>query len=336
MKLSAHLGDTAVQTDLMLARPAQPMLDAPRSVSVKAGSAVRFGVVSAAGFTVTASGLPAGATFDSETGVLDWLPSAEDLGTYKVTFSTAGPSGSLSKTTAIEIGSGLPKLINVRNYATASDTSMCSSGSLATIVGSFLSPSTVPVANATGDGTELGDTRVRVGGDYARLLSVSAERVDFICPTAPTGTQFAVSVETPAGQSQSASIVVSASVPGILTVSRDGKGQAVAFREGTSDLAAIPAPELNGAPVTGGDTLSVLVTGIGCDPNTVTPLPLLRFGDQYALAKSVVPLPGQSGICRVNVEVPAGMPSGRTPLTLESPGPNGNLTSNTASIAIEN
>jgi len=49
-----------------------------------------------------------------------------------------------------------------------------------------------------------------------------------------------------------------------------------------------------------------------------------------------VPLPGQSGICRVNVEVPAGMPSGRTALTLEISGPNGNLTSNTASIGVEN
>jgi uncharacterized protein (TIGR03437 family) len=303
---------------------------------VKAGSAVRFRVVSAAGFSVTASGLPAGATFDSESGLLEWLTSANDLGTYEVTFSIAGPSGSLSKATAIEIGSGLPMLTNVRSYVTASDTGVCSSGSPATAMGRFLSTSTVPVERATGDWTELGDTRVKIGGDYARLLSVSAERVDFICPTAPPGTELAVSVETLAGRSQSASIVVSAPVPGILTVSRDGKGQAVAFREGASDLAAIPEPELNGAPATGGDTLSVLVTGIGCDPSTVTPMPLLRFGDQYALAKSVVPLPGQSGICRVKVEVPAGMPSGRTALTLEIPGPDGNLTSNTASIAIEN
>jgi len=243
--LSASLGGSALQTDLTLSPMAAPPLSAPEAISGSPAAAVRFQVAADQALTLAAAGLPKGASFDPETGIVEWLPSADSLGSYDVTFTATGPGGSSSAATRITIGTAAPAPIR-------------------------------------------------------RALSPR--------PAAPV----------------------------ILTVARDNGMQAVAFREGAADPAALPNPDFRGQPAVAGDLLSVWVSGIRCDPNGSEAMPTLRFGDQYALAKSLTPHSDAAGVCLVTVEVPAGIAPGQTPVRLEVSGPQGTLSSNTASVAVEN
>jgi trimeric autotransporter adhesin len=243
--LSASLGGSVVQTDLTLSPMAAPPLSAPEAISGSPAAAVRFQVAADQALTLAAAGLPKGASFDPETGIVEWLPSADSLGSYDVTFTATGPGGSSSAATRITIGTAAPAPIR-------------------------------------------------------RALSPR--------PAAPV----------------------------ILTVARDNGMQAVAFREGAADPAALPNPDFRGQPAVAGDLLSVWVSGIRCDPNGSEAMPTLRFGDQYALAKSLTPHSDAAGVCLVTVEVPAGIAPGQTPVRLEVSGPQGTLSSNTASVAVEN
>lgn len=93
-----------------------PVLTVPSPQTVEAGSLLIFTVNftyqdldDAAQFlglvTVSASGLPLGANFDSDTGTLDWTPSnAQAPGLYTVMFTATGPGGlSDSKSVSINV-----------------------------------------------------------------------------------------------------------------------------------------------------------------------------------------------------------------------------------------
>jgi MYXO-CTERM domain-containing protein len=98
------LSDTkTVNVTVMLNHP--PVLTVPGAQTVKAGSALSFSVSGADpdGNTVTlsASGLPAGASFDAAKGAFQWTPTEAQIGSHALTFKAT--DGSLSVEASVEV-----------------------------------------------------------------------------------------------------------------------------------------------------------------------------------------------------------------------------------------
>ncbi|HUI77446.1 MAG TPA: Ig domain-containing protein [Bryobacteraceae bacterium] len=214
-----------------------PALLVPGDQTGTPGAPIRFNILASdrGAHSVFASGLPAGAAFDSNTGTFAWTPSGQDLGVHAVAFTATNSLGlSTSKTVAVKIG---------------------------------------PPSQDT--------------------------------------------------------------TPEILTVG--DSNQALVVHAGSSMLAAIPSVRFDGQPARPGDLLSISVAGVDCSQASVSGNLQVRFGSSLASIQSVQPAGGTPAVCRITVEVPAGVTAPRTPVSLEMAGQNGNvLSSNTASIATEN
>ncbi len=325
----AQLGQNAVETALAVSPSNVPTWTAPAHQTGKPGSPVRFAARAAGVYnqplTATASGLPPKASFDAASGDFEWLPTQGDLGTYRILFTATNSLGLTStKTVTLDIESGLPKIAQLRNAAAGSAVAACTPGSMARLNGSFL----------TGDN---GETHVLVNGESAAVVQALADRVDFLCPSVPAGTQLAIAVETPAGRSQPLPAVMQDVAPGILTAGSMAKNQALAFIGDSLRLAAVPNFEIAGQPAVAGDTLSVLVSGIGCNEDLTTRQPTLTLGTQFVAINSIEPAAEAAGICRISATVPAGVYGDSVPLTMQLLHNDGTpAASNTAFVAVGN
>jgi len=93
-----------------------PLLAVPSNQTVPAGFWINFTVTATSantGGTVTlsATGLPAGATFDSSTGLFSWKPSVGQTGSYAVTFTATDssyPATPTSKPMGIQVSQAAP------------------------------------------------------------------------------------------------------------------------------------------------------------------------------------------------------------------------------------
>jgi hypothetical protein len=90
-----------------------PVVSAPETKTVMPAAALTFTVTATDPdndtLTYSASGLPAGATFNPATRVFAWTPTASQGGTYTVTFTATDPGGlSASDTTKITVGNRAP------------------------------------------------------------------------------------------------------------------------------------------------------------------------------------------------------------------------------------
>jgi PKD repeat protein len=111
---SAQATVSASITINVLANP--PTLTIPGNQTIIAGTWINFTVRAASvntGGTIalSATGLPAGATFDQTTGVFSWKPSASQTGSYIVIFTTtdgSDPSSPTSKPMEIQVNQAAP------------------------------------------------------------------------------------------------------------------------------------------------------------------------------------------------------------------------------------
>jgi len=93
LKVSDSIGLTvSVSTDIMVSIATGPVLSLPDNQTVTIGSTLTFTVNvtdanPGAVILLTATGLPAGATFDSDTGVFYWIPRGNQTGSYAMLFS---------------------------------------------------------------------------------------------------------------------------------------------------------------------------------------------------------------------------------------------------------
>jgi uncharacterized protein (TIGR03437 family) len=340
--IEASLSNTTVRENLAVLSPGVLSLSVPDQLVGQPGLPLHFTAVSRDGqnlpIAVSVSGLPALAVFDAQTGEFEWLPSESDLGRHAVTFAATNAVGAATrKTMTIDIGLGLPRLASLRNGSGTSASAACSPGSVATVVGRFLSGSDLTVSAPVADASVVRRTRVLVNGDDATVLSSAKDTVDFVCPMAAPGTPLEIAVETESGVSNRIQTRMADIAPGIFTVDGSGSGQAIAWRTGSPDLALIPNYRFMGKPALSGDQISVLVTGIKCDENFASPQPLMNLGNTSVPIDSLTASAQKAGACEIGITIPEGIYGDALPLTLDVPGSDGRTsTSNIASIAVDN
>ncbi|MGB8259305.1 MAG: DUF4082 domain-containing protein, partial [Terracidiphilus sp.] len=189
-------GDQAETQLAVLASPA-PVLSLPTTLLVESGEPISFRVSAQdpAGLPVriSASNLPAGASFEPASSRFNWTPAPNQSGIFAPVFSAVNSTGfTASAQSEIAVGSGKPVLAPASKLA-------CSPGSIATLSGNWLSLADQDLSDPTGASSQLGGTTVRVNGEPAPLLYASPSQVDFQCPSAAAGTGLALTVETDAG-----------------------------------------------------------------------------------------------------------------------------------------
>jgi uncharacterized protein (TIGR03437 family) len=247
--------------------------------------------------TTSGSVTPAIATADSAGfATFQWTPGADRLTQLKVS-AEAAPAVTLT----LNSGSAVPVISAVVNAASFG--AGIAPGSLATLFG----------VNLNGAGVSLNglDLRPFYAGDTQVNFYIPAET--------PLGAN-AITVTSPSGVQVSAAIDLVAVQPGIFS--------GAVLHSGTT-VSAITTP------VRAGEFIEIYCTGLGPTQSvrglsltTVTPTVYLGA---TALSPSFSGLSGFEGLYQVNVQIPAGLPSGTLPLVLAS----GNAYSNEIKIAVQ-
>jgi uncharacterized protein (TIGR03437 family) len=338
--IEARLGEIAIRESVGILSPGKISLSLPDRRVGQPGSVIRFIAVARDGqnlpLTVSVSGQPVHSVFDATTGIFEWLPAESDLGRHSISFMATNATGETSsKTMFIDVESGHPSATSLQNGAGVSAPPVCSPGSIATVVGRFLSRSDLPALEpATPDNAY--HTRVLVNGSDVPILATAKERVDFVCPMVTSGTPLEIAVETESGLSNRLRTRMEDVSPGIFTADGAGDGQALAWRTGSPDLASIPSIRLQGKPALAGDKVSILVTGINCVENFAKEKALMNLGNLYVPIDSLAASSRKAGACEVGITIPQGVHGDAVPLTLEvMRSDSRTLTSNVASIAVD-
>ena len=307
--VSVQFGATAVSQTISVTLSDGPILNVPQDINLKFGQplSVTISAVDPKGLQVflSASDLPDGATFDAGTGTLSWTPAESQQGAYSIGFTaTNSASASANGRFGIVVDSGKPIITGVSNAA--SETAVaCSPGSLASVAGRWLASTGTPVLDPSAASMELNGARVKVNDGYASLVSASASRIEFVCPSAvDPGVNLTISVENQAGASDPGSATMSPHAPGLYSLNGSGSGQGIITLAGTSLLATSRSYLALGQPAEPGDSVTIQATGIEA-PNGEWPT--VRIGDFAAQVQSVEAVPGSAGLFKITVVVPFGL-----------------------------
>jgi uncharacterized protein (TIGR03437 family) len=333
--ITVQFGGAAVSAAVFVAASSGPILNLPADVNTVFGKPVSF-TFSASDpsgfpFSLSASALPQGATFDADTGRFSWTPSPLQQGIYRIRLMASDSAHAASAgAVTITVDAGKPVIAGIRNAASIAQPA-CSPGSVASLTGRWLAASGAAVSVPSGALTELGGTRVKVNGSYAAVVYASATRVDFVCPAAEAGAVLTVSAETNAGVADAVSTTMEATAPGLYSLDGTGTGQGLVTLTGTPALAANRDYLGQGQPVAPGDSITIQATGIaGLHGAT----PMVKIGEFYAQVDSVRAAE-EAGIYQITAEIPSGIPDGAAvPVVVLLPGP-GTRESNPVTIAVE-
>jgi uncharacterized protein (TIGR03437 family) len=205
-------------------------------------------------------------------------------------------------------------------------------GEVIVLYGSGLGPGNLVQAQLGSNGllpTTLAGTTVLVNGTAAPILYTSANQVSAIVPFELTGLTAQIFVLYQ-GQTVAPVIAdVTATAPGIFTMNGSGTGQAIAVN--------VADGSLNGPshPAKPGDYVTIYATGAGqTNPASRTgapaiePLPAPRAsvsgnigGKDATVQYAGAALGLVNGVIQVNLQVPAGVPSGEVPVQVQVGGP---------------
>jgi uncharacterized protein (TIGR03437 family) len=279
-----------------------------------------------ANVVLKAENLPAGASFDTQTGAFSWKPLESQIGVHTIGFTATSSAGAAStRAMRVEVGSGKPAADTLGNAATPGRGPACSPGALASISGKWL----------TRSATDVGGTSVKVNGQEVPVLYSSPRRIDFQCPAVQPGTALEVLVENPAGAAVPLKALVQTLTPGIFSLDRSGERQGLVTIGETANLAMQRNAKTTGQPAQPGDTLVIWMTGLGLEPERHGMF--VKIGDMLAEVERVREAPGSPGLQQVEMLVPQGVVFGNeVPISVQMLRPGGQwLESNTVTIAIE-
>ena len=251
-------------------------------------------------------------------------------GTYSgsITLSPAGGAAQVIIPVTLTVITPLPVVDRVVNSASYINGAIAP-GEIITLFGSSIGPATGLGATIDSHGfidTSLGNVQVTFNGFLAPILYASSSQINAIVPyELISGTNALVVVSFGSARSNSLTVAVAPSAPGIYTANASGSGPGAIL-----DLHYHLNSTSN--PAGAGDIVQVFATGHGqttpggvdglIEP-AVLPLPelLLSYnatvGNQPATIQYIGAAPGLvAGALQVNIVIPAGLPSGPAQLLL--------------------
>jgi uncharacterized protein (TIGR03437 family) len=186
---------------------------------------------------------------------------------------------------------------------------------------------------------------MQVNGIDTPLLYASPAQANIQIPWEAAGQTQATLLITRNGVTQTMTIPLAASAPGLFTMNAGGTGQAAALIVTTPAVIAAPAGSFPGSrPIHAGEYLSLYGTGLGAvssEPLTGRPAgccystpatPLVTVGGVTATVQFSGLAPTLLGVYQVNILIPVNAPSGSAvPVALSL----GGVASNTVTIAIQ-
>ncbi len=173
---------------------------------------------------LSAANLPAGASFTVDngattspatpgvSGVIQWVPQANQVGTYSVNIGAQSAAGTTLQKLTIQVTAQVPQISAVANAASLSTQQVCSPGSLAIIQGTALQ---IPTASS---GDPADQTTVTVNGVAAEITDASATQITFRCPQSNPNQKLALLVSNRFGVSNTAKVTVQRAAAGIFTL----------------------------------------------------------------------------------------------------------------------
>jgi uncharacterized protein (TIGR03437 family) len=295
---------------------------------------------SAPTFTATASSNPSGwlsvtpasgsVTVGTPTALtVSVNPAGLAAGTYTGTISIAagsGSSGTGTVTVTLTITAPTPTITTIVNGASFLGGAIAP-GEFVSILGTQLGPNTPlgPALDSTGKiATTLGSVQVFFGGTPAAITYVSSTQINCTVPYEVAGlASIAVQVKYLAQPSNTVTMNVATSAPGIFTATGTGTGQGAILNQNfTLNTAGNPAAK--------GTIIQIYMTGEGVtspagvdggitsNATTVPVLPIaVKIGGQPASIVFEGEAPGiVAGVLQLNVMVPATVTSGSNTLVV--------------------
>jgi uncharacterized protein (TIGR03437 family) len=331
--IAAVSGSSQLEDRITVLPSAAPIAGAPETLLVKTGEPINFMVSTTEPASlpvqITATGLPAGASFNPAANRFEWTPAPNQHGEFTVTFTAANSAGYAGKAqTRITVSSARPVLEKSSRVA-------CSPGSLATLNGNWLTEEDLEEADPTGFSLELSASRVRVNGALTPLVYASQTRVDFQCPNVPAGSPLSITLETPSGTSAAVQTTMLEATPTLLRAQGANDSQGAITIAGTDRLATERDFLDAGEPVHADDVVSIRATGVVSDSQAAGLF--VKIGDIDAQILSVAPAPDAAGVVIISARIPAGASlGGAIPVRLEMIAFGGQrLSSNAVTLAIE-
>jgi uncharacterized protein (TIGR03437 family) len=220
-------------------------------------------------------------------------------------------------------------------------------GSIASLYGTGLAPQVaIPDVAPTLPDT-LGGVSMTLGGASVPLFFVSPGQLNFQVPLFTLNGQASTSLTVTQGASKTTfTVLLKPYAPALFTTNQGGTGQASTLISGSASLAA-PGNAFPGSrPARIGEYISIYATGLGdvsnrpaagfpspADPLATTlATPTVTVGGLPAAVTFSGLAPGYVGLYQINVQVPAGVPTGPDiPIVLTI----GGVPSNTATIAVD-
>ncbi len=214
----------------------------------------------------------------------------------------------------------------VNAASSAPFTNSLSRGEMVTIYGSNLSSGDPVVAGALPFPTTLNDVQVNVNGRMAPIYYVSPTQISFLIPYATEQTIAGIQVVNNGVASNTVTLYMSATSPGVFTIPAGGLGYAAARHLDGSVVTADNPAQVN-------EYISVYVAGLGdvnpaiqdgsagpTDPLSYTTNQIdVYVGNTLATTNFVGIAPYFGGLYQINVLIPSGTQSGDVVLDLEGP-----------------
>jgi uncharacterized protein (TIGR03437 family) len=302
-----------------------PVLAVPAAQVAIAGAELRFEVSandlgSGVPLTITAEGLPAGASFttsnatnNSARGTFRWTPASSDVGqTFTLTFTASDGHGRDIKTVSVRVAEATTfTAVNAASYLPGAPLAADSiaAGFGVKLAVRELSAATLPLP------VELAGTTVTVNGVAAPLFYVGPNQINFALPSSLEPGPATIIARSPDGLFALGTVNIVAAAPFIFTADASGRGDAAA--QATVDGVTYQLPPFD---VTVGGRPNILVlyaTGLRHAPaanpgdgNGVAEAASVTIGGQPAAVLYAGAQGQYAGLDQINVELPQSLAGG--------------------------